>query len=125
MRPKKLATPFIIMLLGACTASVSTSPCSCISQADLADGIFGITSYEGTPSEIELIIKKKFQLGSPKEEIDKEVLPYSNGLCKDIKPNSTICSFIFSTGSFSDKIISIKLNYGEQSTLVSVEVEKT
>lgn len=96
-----------------------------MSQANIAEMIFGIASYEGTPSEIELKIKQKFPLGLQKESIDKEVYPYSNGLCTNQTPDSTTCSFIFSTGSLSDDILSIKLSYGEQSTLTSIEVKKT
>ena len=125
MHAKKLAAPALILLLGACAASISTSPCACMSQADIANMIFGIETFESTPNEISQRIKQKFPLGTRKEAIDKELFPYSNGLCSNESPQVTSCSFIFSSGSFSKDTLSIQLEYSNQATLDIVTIEKT
>lgn len=125
MHTKKLAAPLLILLLGACAASVSTSPCACMSQADIANMIFGIESFDETENEISQKITNKFQLGSHRDVIEKEIIPYSNGLCTNKKQQTTSCSFIFSSGRFIKDTLIIKLKYSTQSTLSSINVQKT
>ncbi|MBB1520375.1 hypothetical protein [Aquipseudomonas guryensis] len=125
MHTKKLAAPALTLLLGACAASVSTSPCACMSQADIANMTFGIETFQSTPNEISQKIKQKFPLGTRKEAIDKELFPYSNGLCINETPQVTSCSFIFSSSSFSKDTLSIQLKYSNHATLGLVTVEKT